>query len=90
MSGIKVLSLAPIAAAMELPNIASGGWEKIGIVGLLILAVVAIWRDSGKRQDKLEKIIERNTEAMTHNADTLRATSEVVVEVKSAIERCRK
>ena len=58
MTGIKWLS---VAAAAEGAGIVStldiDIISKIGVVGLLILAVVALWKDAGKRQDKLEAII---------------------------------
>ena len=69
MSGLQVLSVTPVLAAMDLPI---DGYEKMGVVALLVLAVIAVWREGNKRQDKLESIIDRNTAAMTEVKDALR------------------
>jgi hypothetical protein len=68
VSGLDVLAVTPIVAAFELPI---EGIDKIGIVALLILAVVAIWREGLRRQDKLEAIIDRNTKALTEVSDAM-------------------
>lgn len=71
MTGVKVLALTPLAAALTLPDVGAS-YEKFGIVGLLVLAVVAIWRDGSRRTDKLERIIESNTSALTEVRDAMR------------------
>ena len=69
MTGIKVLSVAPLMAVADLPV---SSYDKIGIVAILLLGIIAIWRDSGKRQDKLENIIESNTAALTEVRDVMK------------------
>jgi hypothetical protein len=69
MTGIKVLSVAPLMAVAELPI---SNYDKLGIVAVLLLGIIAIWRDSGKRQDKLESIIDKNTAALTEVRDVMR------------------
>lgn len=85
ITGLKVLSLAPILAAADLPI---DGYEKIGVVALLILAVVALWREGNKKQEKLERIIESNTRAMTEVVDSGDATNKILVEVKEVLRDC--
>lgn len=85
-TGLKVLSLTPILAVADLPI---PDYEKLGIVSLLILAVIAIWREGNRRQDKLEGIIDRNTKALTEAAEVDRENTAVLVEVKDAILTCR-
>ena len=86
LTGLKVLSLTPILAVADL---AIPDYEKLGIVSLLILAVIAIWREGNRRQDKLEGIIDRNTKALSEAAEVDRENTAVLVEVKDAILTCR-
>jgi hypothetical protein len=85
-TGLKVLSLTPILAVADLPL---DTYEKGGIIALLVLAVVAIWREGNRRQDKLEGIIDRNTKALSEAAEVDRENTAVLVEVKDAILTCR-
>ena len=85
MSGIKMLSLSMPIAALDLPL---DTIEKGGVVAVLIAAVVAIWREGNKRQDKLEAIIDRNTKALTEAAEVDRESAAVLVEVKDEIIKC--
>jgi hypothetical protein len=85
MSGVQMLSLAMPIAALDLPF---GAIEKGGVVTVLIIAVVAIWREGNKRQDKLEGIIDRNTKALTEAAEVDRESAKVLVEVKDEIIKC--
>lgn len=75
MTGIKVLSVAPLMAVSELPI---SNYDKLGIVAILLVGIIAIWRDSGKRQDKLETIIESNTKALTEVRDVMKECRKVV------------
>ena len=86
ITGIKLLAITPILAVADLPI---PDYEKIGIVALLILAVVAIWKEGNRRQDKLEGIIDRNTKALSEAAEVDRENTAVLVEVKDAILTCR-
>ena len=87
MTGLKVLVLTPVVAALDLSDASDLG--KAGIVGLLVLAVIAVWRDSGKRQDKLEKIIDRNSGVIGEDAETRRDTNKILVELKEVIIKCK-
>lgn len=70
MTGFKVFSLLPLAAAVEIPTDGIIGiWEKGGIIAVLLVAILAMWKADGKRQDKLVKIIEANTAAFTELKD---------------------
>lgn len=73
MTGIKVLSFAPIMGVMELPV---DGIEKLGMVAILMVGIAALWRDSSKRQDRLEKVIKENTEVNSKVLETLRHCQE--------------
>jgi hypothetical protein len=86
ITGIKILAITPILAVADLPL---PDYEKAGIVALLILAVVAIWKEGNRRQDKLETIIDRNTKALSEAAEVDRENTAVLVEVKDAILTCR-
>jgi hypothetical protein len=68
MNGMMILALAPVVAALELPV---GLSEKAGIVTVLMIAVVAIWREGLRRQDRLEAIIERNSVALGKTANAI-------------------
>ena len=75
MTGAKVcLATAAGLEAATIDGLAA--YEKLGIVALLLIAVVVIYRDGCKRQDKLEKIIKENTEAMTNCHETQRRNLE--------------
>lgn len=62
MTGIKLLAgtcfVAATDATLDLPL---GAGEKFGIIAILLIATIALWRDAGKRQDKLEGLIKDNT-----------------------------
>ena len=86
MTGLKVLSLTPLFASFTLPD----GMEKAGIIGLLCLAVGALWLDSNRRQSKLERIIDANAKATTSANEVLRANTAVLVELKKEVMLCAK
>lgn len=69
MSGHILMLTAAIAEATTLPL---AGWEKYGTIGILIVAVGAMWMDAKARQSKLENIIQENTKALTETADAIR------------------
>ncbi len=68
MTGIKVLGLAAVvegvSAAHSLPIEV---YEKLGFVGLLIAAVVAIYRDSKADKAELKILLERAIATIEHN-----------------------
>lgn len=83
MTGLKIVAAA---AATESAVFVSGLdinlISKLGTVGILILAVVALWRSAGQRQDKLEGIIKEATTAITEMRDSNR-------EVARVLEKCK-
>ena len=90
MMGIKLVT---IAAAVE-SSVYVGGldWSpisKMGTVGILILAVVALWKDSGKRQDKLESVVRESSIVNTEVRDAVRQLSANVTEQSHIIQKCR-
>lgn len=85
ITGFKVLTLAPLCAAITLPESS----EKYGIVALLVIAIGAMWKDGKRDRQKLEKIIETNTKSAGIYAEALRHHSAVLVEVKNAILTCK-
>jgi hypothetical protein len=72
MLGLKLLgSTCFVAAADATAALPIGTTEKFGIIAMLLAATVALWRDAGKRQDKLEKIIETNMQQSQHVIDVI-------------------
>lgn len=89
MTGLKFMAGASALGIMDAVP-ADSGWEKVGIVTLLICAIVFLRRDERRQQVKLEQIIERNSAALSENAETRRETNTILVEFKTAIDKCRK
>ena len=58
---------AVAVAGTDLPD-----YDKLGSVGLLLLAVLALWAEGRRKQAKLESIIESNTSALRGVTDALR------------------
>jgi len=88
-----VLSIGTLVAA-DIPPM-TGGWEKIGLVGALIVGIGALWVDARvqrerteKRQEKLEVIIEGNSAAMTAHAETQRQSQAALHEVANLVRSC--
>ena len=72
ITAIKVLSgVAGVQAVEAINSIPIDAYEKLGIIGLLILAVYVLWVADQKRQTKLENIIAENTRTMTEVRDVL-------------------
>ena len=73
VSAVRVLS--GVGGIMAVDTVSSAPveiYEKLGIIGLLVIAVYVLWLADQRRQSKLEKIIEENTKAMTEVRDVLR------------------
>jgi hypothetical protein len=83
MTGIKVLGAgAFMAVADATTSLPMGSWEKLGVVGIALLAVIALWNDSKKqreidreermaREERDKKMIETVTTALSHNSDVI-------------------
>ena len=87
--GTNVLLMS--AAALSLADAVPGNWaalEKLGIVGVLLVALATIYRDGCRRQDKLETIIEKNSQVIAEDAETRRETTRVLADMSKAVERC--
>lgn len=85
MTGIKVLTLTPLIAAMDLP----AGTEKYGLVACLIAAVITVYVDGRNERKAAAKREVDNIKAMASVAETNRTTAAILVEVKDAIKSCR-
>lgn len=77
---------AAAVAVLDVPAIS--GWEKLGIVGLLMAGVIVLYLDGRKHQDKLVKIIENNTAASVAIASKMEGVEKIQVEVKDAVRLC--
>ena len=79
MTGMKLLCVGTVAAGVDAAtSLPIEVWEKFGVVGLLILAVVAIYRDGKKDKAKLTELLERAIAAMQENTDVLKHCKEKI------------
>jgi hypothetical protein len=79
MTGTKICLVSALGLASI--DLTSVDYEKVGIVGILIVAIVVIWKDGKARQDKLENIIAENTKALSTNTEVQR-------EIKETLKKC--
>lgn len=90
MSGLKLIA---VAAATEGAFFVNGldivPIARLGTVGILILAVVALWRDAGKRQDKLEAALINTAKALTELRDSNAEVSRILPDLVRVIDKCR-
>ena len=63
-------------------------WEKAGIIGVLAVALVVVWKEGIRHQTKLETIIESNTAAVTKNAEAVAAIKAAVADMTVAVHKC--
>lgn len=82
MTGTKIC-LASATGLETIFGLGFGGIEKLGLVGLLLTALIVIWRDGkneqrrretleNDRQARLEALIKSTTSAITLNTEVLR------------------
>lgn len=86
MTGLNIVaaSLAPIAVAVDFGD-ALGSWEKFGMVGVLMLGIYLLYRDSARRDDKRQARLE----ALLEKANTtIGQNSQILGHVANAIHRC--
>jgi hypothetical protein len=74
--------------ALSIADLPVDGWEKAGLVTLLLVAVGALYRDASKRQDKLEKIIANNSAVVSAVTSKIDSFERLQVEVKDAVRLC--
>ena len=84
--GLKVLALAPLAAALDVPDVSGAGWERIGTIGLLVLAVAAIWKDSANQRNKAESLAREREERLLA---TIAGNTTALTEVRDAMYQCK-
>ena len=92
MTGVKILAFTPVIAAFDLPP----GMEKYGLVFVLTVAVLALYRDQTKRNNKVDKIAAdrvkadlEQAKADTMIAEAISSTNALLVEFKDAILTCQ-
>ena len=83
MTGIKVLSVGSLMAVADATqSLPFEAWEKLGLVGISLLAVFALWNDAKKqreldrqdrdaREKRDKEMIETVTKALQHNSDVI-------------------
>lgn len=52
MKSIAVLLALSMLGADDVGNLIGGSWDKLGLVGALIIAIVVIWRQSEKKNQQ--------------------------------------
>lgn len=91
MTGIKLIAIAAATeSAFFINGLDVSSLSKLGTIGILILAVVALYRDAGKRMDKVEAVLDKNAVAFKGVQDALMVNAAEMREVGKAIERCKK
>ena len=87
MTGLKVISLMPLAATTmaDLPM----DWGHAGVQMLLVAGIIALWRDQNRRTEKLERIIEENTASKIQAAEMLAHQSRILIEYKTVLAGCK-
>lgn len=80
MTGIKMGLIAAVATAgTEFATLAqSSAYERLGIVGLCTVALIAVWRQGEKRQDKVEKALESVARIAQEAVDVIRRNNDVI------------
>lgn len=80
MSGIKMGMISAVAAGgVEVATLMDAAvWERLGIVGMCAVALVAVWRQGEKRQDKFEKAMESVARIAQESVDVIRRNNEVI------------
>ena len=72
---INAIPLLGMSAALAVVDASSAlpfdGYERIGITGVLIVAVVALWKDSRTQQAKFEGALEKMTATLTQVHDVM-------------------
>jgi type VI protein secretion system component VasK len=75
--------------------------ETLGIIGILAavivilaLGLVLVYRGKEaaalRREDRLEKLIEKTASALSEDAETRRDTNSILLEFRNVIEHCRR
>ncbi len=75
--------------------------ETLGIIGILAavivilaLGLVLVYRGKEaavlRREDRLEKLIEKTSSALSEDAETRRDTNSILLEFRNVIEHCRR
>jgi hypothetical protein len=84
MTGIKIMAFAPLAMTLSLPD----NPEKWGVVTLLVIGIVFLWRNETARNKAHEKLIRDTAIASTMLASAIDRQTIVNVEVKDAMTKC--
>jgi hypothetical protein len=80
MSGIKMglISAVAVGGTEAATLVQASAYERLGIVGLCTIALIAVWRQGEKRQDKMEKALEAVAKIAQESVDVIRRNNEVI------------
>jgi len=90
MTGFKIFATAAAVESVSLiQSLDLNLISRMGVVGLLIVAVIVLWRDAGKRQERLEKVLAENSAINQRAIDAMDNVTSASREVKEVIIKCK-
>jgi len=92
VSGVGLVVMAQIDEVLKVGN-GLGHLGSLGIMGVVcvacIIGLVRLYKDKSKDQDRVITMIEGSTRASTESAEAIKANTNVMVEIKDAIIKCK-
>ena len=77
------MTAATMFAVAGVPAEMFSDWDKVGLVSVLILGIIALYKDGAERQRKFDALIEKTLVALEKNTQATQRVEETIKGCKS-------